>query len=268
VTKNPFAKAVGFLALSAVAVLVYLFLLSVFRGKLGAFSATLPALVVALAALVLNWRFLRSDGQTLAVLGFGAPRLRVLEIAIGFVAGALVVGMWAVVLWAVLAASWKMANPFNSTIAIGAFTFIIFNNAGEELLYRGYLFLLLARSYGRAVAVIFTCGLFTLLHIQGGVPWPNAVAGVLTSALLYAALFVRRQSVPLVLAFHVAMNVMQELIGIRISGLTLFTPIYSEKVSATQSNTVLVLTAFINTALALAVFLSGRSAKANAVEPS
>jgi membrane protease YdiL (CAAX protease family) len=110
--------------------------------------------------------------------------------------------------------------------------------------------------------------LFTLLHIQGGVPWPNAVAGVLTSALLYAALFVRRQSVPLVLAFHVAMNVMQELIGIRISGLTLFTPIYSEKVSATQSNTVLVLTAFINTALALAVFLSGRSAKANAVEPS
>jgi membrane protease YdiL (CAAX protease family) len=174
------------------------------------------------------------------------------------VAGALLIGMWALVLMAVLRVSWQMTATFSIGAVAGPVMFAIFNNAGEELVYRGYLFRLLSRSCGRAVAVIVTCTLFTLLHIQGGVPWLSAVAGVFTSALVFSALFVRWQSVPLVLGFHVATNVLQELLGLRASAMNLFVPIAWASVSKTQSYKILAATAIINTIVALAIFASGR----------
>jgi membrane protease YdiL (CAAX protease family) len=257
VKTNPLAKAALFVALSTVAVVAYLFLLSVFRGKLGAFSSAVPAIAMALLALILNWRFFRYEKQSLAEIGFNQPSLRIRQVAAGFVAGCMLVLVWALALRIVTSGSWKMVPSFDSAAAIGAITFMIFNNAGEELVYRGYLFLLLARSYGRPIAVISTCALFTLLHIQAGVPWPSAVAGVLTSALVYAALFVRWQSLPLVLAFHVATNFMQELLGIRITGLTLFTPMHAT-ISESRTNVVLLIIGLVNTAVAFVIFRSAR----------
>lgn len=54
VVKSPLARAALFVGLAAVAVLGYLFLLSVFRGLLGPFSSALPAFALASAALYLN----------------------------------------------------------------------------------------------------------------------------------------------------------------------------------------------------------------------
>ena len=254
-------KAVLFLSLSAVGIVLYLFLLSVFRGKLGAFSGAVPAMLLALFALILNWRFLRFDEQSLAAIGINAPWLRLWQAAIGFVAGCAIVAVWALVLRAATPVSWHPVPSLDLTAAAGVVTFAIFNNAGEELVYRGYLFLLLSRSHGRAVAVVSTCCLFTLLHIQGGVPWQNAVAGVFTSALVFAALFLRWRSLPLVLAFHVGTNFMQELIGLRISGLTLFLPTYGEKIGKSQGYRVLVVTGLINLTLAFVILSSARRHK-------
>lgn len=47
VRTGSFAKAAGFLLLSAALVVGYLFLLQVFRGKLGPLSAAVPAIVLA-----------------------------------------------------------------------------------------------------------------------------------------------------------------------------------------------------------------------------
>jgi membrane protease YdiL (CAAX protease family) len=259
VKTNPLVKAALFIALSTVAVAAYLFLLGVCRGKLGAFSSAVPAVLPALLALFLNWRFFRYEKQSLAEIGFNHPSLRIRQAAAAFVAGCALVAVWAVGLWFVTSGSWKMM-PFDSTAASGAITFIIFNNAAEELVYRGYLFLLLARSYGQPIGVISICGLFTLLHIQGGVPWTSAIAGVLTSALVFAALFLRWRSLPLVLAFHVATNFMQELLGLRITGLTLWAPRHGAPISESQTNVVLVIVGLINTAVAIVLFRSARKA--------
>ena len=269
IVKSGLLKIALFLGLSAVSVVGYLFLLTVFRGKLGAFSAAVPAMAVALAALLLNQQFFRREGRSFVTeLGFDAPRRRLLLAVIAFVAGSALVGLWALAITGVTGVSWRPAPSFDAIAALGAFTFALFNNAGEELLYRGYLFLLLARSYGRAVAVIGTCGLFTLLHIQGGVPWQNAIAGVLTSALIYAALFTRWQSIPIVLAFHVGMNVAQELIGIRASGLTIFVPAYAAPLSESRSLTILVITGVLNTVAALAIFAGARAHRTGRDDPS
>jgi membrane protease YdiL (CAAX protease family) len=256
--KAPAAKVALFLLLAALAVLGYLFLLSALRGRLGVFSAAVPAMAVAALTLVLNMRFLRSERLSLADLGFDKPRVRIPQAAAGFVAGALTAGAWGLALFAVTSASWHKFPGFNTAAAVGSFTFMTFNNAGEELVYRGYLFLLLTNAYGRAAAICGTSILFTLLHIQSGVPWPSALAGVLTSALIFAALFARWQSVPLVLAFHVGTNFVQELAGLRITGLTFVAPHYPSQATSWQSNGVLALVALINLTVALAVTLSAR----------
>lgn len=253
-----------FLGFTALAVVGYLFLLNVLSGKLGPFSAAVPAMFLALAVLAINWRFFQSEGSSLAEVGFDRPLLRVLQMAGGFVAGALTVGAWIIALRWVLPVAWRVAPPVQASTGVGAFTFIFFNNLGEELAYRSYMFRLLMRSYGKIVAIVTTSTLFTLLHIQAGVPWPNALAGVLTSALIFAVLFVRWQSVPLVLGFHVGMNVLQEAFGLRSSGLTLLVPEYGTGVTPAQSVLVLVLAAAINVSLAAVVLLSARNSGAGA----
>ena len=256
--RRPLAKIALFLALAAFAVLGYLFLLSALRGKLGSFSAVVPAMVLATLTLILNWRFLRAEGRPLADLGFNNPRVRIREMALGFVGGAFTAGAWALALWLVTSPSWRAAPAFHLVSAAGSFTFIVFNNAAEELVYRGYLFIATARWYGRAVAIVGTSLLFALLHIQGGVPWQSVVAGVLTSGLLFAILFARWQSVPLVLAFHAATNVIQEVLGVRSSGLTVVRPQYATTPAARSFYTVLGCVALINLVVAAAVWLGRR----------
>jgi membrane protease YdiL (CAAX protease family) len=251
---TPLAKTLLFLALAAVAVLGYLFLLNVLSGKMGAFSQAVPAVVLALMALVLNWRFLLSDGSSLGAIGFGLPLFRLAQTVVGFISGVVVVGAWIVALCALTPVVWQ-AQPVSFMVAVGAVFFIVVNNLAEELVYRGYLFTHLGRSYGPLVAAIATSVLFTVLHFQAGVPLPNVIAVVLTSALLYAALFRRWQSVPLVLGVHVGMNVMQEFAGLRHTGLTGFVPVYAHAATARESAIVLCTIATINMALAIAIWL-------------
>src|SRR6266513_62726 len=132
---RPPARIALFLALAAVALLGYLFLLSALRSKLGSFSAAVPAVVIAILTLILNWRFLRSEGRSLAELGFDAPQRRIQQIAFGLIGGGLTAGAWVLGLWAITPISWRIAPTFNSVAAIGSFAFIVFNNAGEELVY-------------------------------------------------------------------------------------------------------------------------------------
>jgi membrane protease YdiL (CAAX protease family) len=264
VRRSPLVLAFLFLALATIAVVVYLFLLNVLSGKVGPFSAAIPAIFLALAALAINWRFLSAEGRSLADVGFDRPLLRFRQMTVAFVAGVIIVGAWIIAMRWILPVAWRVAPSFHASAAAGSFVFVVFNNLGEELAYRSYLFLLLMRSYGSTIAIVSTSLLFTLLHIQAGVPWPNALAGVLTSALIYSALFVRWRSVPLVLAFHAGMNVTQEALGLRSTGLTILIPQFGTGITTRQSSAVLVAAAAMNVALAVAVLLSARKSGARA----
>ena len=248
-------KAVLFVALAAAAVVFYLFLLQV----IGRWPA---AFVLAAVVLLLNKLFFRSEGRPLAEIGVDAPRVRARQVAVAFVVGVIVVAVWALILVFIAGAHWQRAAHVDPAAFVAAIAFAVFNNLAEELVYRGYLFVLLARTFHTAVAVIVTSVLFTLLHIQAGVPWTNALAIVFTSALMFAALFARWRSVPLVAGFHVAMNCAQEFLGLRATGLTVFTLVYPSPLNAPQTTSVLLLTAATNLMVAGLVFASKpRSAK-------
>ena len=106
--------------------------------------------------------------------------------------------------------------------------FCLFNNAAEELAYRAYLLRKLSERFGATTAVVSTAALFALLHLQAGVPAISVMTVVFTSGVLFAVLFLRWRSLPLVVGFHMAANVGQELIGLRVTGLTVVRPAFGD----------------------------------------
>jgi membrane protease YdiL (CAAX protease family) len=164
-----------------------------------------------------------------------------------------------------MGARWRPHAGFHVLGIIGLLGFAFFNNAAEELAYRGYAFLALMEASGPAVAVVVTSVVFALLHWQAGIPLPSVIAGVLTTAFLFAALFLRWRSVPLVLGFHLATNLMQEVLGLRLSGASILEPVYPTTISAAQIRTTLMLTAAMNILVALGLAWGYRRAAGRAV---
>lgn len=223
-----------FLAAATVCVVGYVFLLSLMRGSPYDSGSVVAALVLAIALGALNQSFFRSEGGSLAEIGFDAPRRRLGEFGVAFLAGCGVVALWALALYVIASPRWRPYDGFNAASAASRIAFCLFNNAAEELAYRGYLLRKLVQRFGSTTAVLSTAALFALLHVQAGVPWPSAVTVIFTSGVLYAVLLLRWRSLPLVIGFHAAMNVGQELIGLRVTGLTVVRPLFDAEVSSSS----------------------------------
>ena len=248
---RPLVKVLFFAAAVAVCILGYLFLLSLFRNH--SLGSALAAAFLAFACLLLNREFLRSESGSLANIGLDAPRLRTGQFLAAFLAGTVLVGCWALVAAGLTSAHWKVASGLERGAVPGLLVFYVLNNAAEELAYRGYAFLVLEKTYGRLVAITSTSIVFTLMHMQGGMPLPQAAAGTLTNALIFGVLFSRWKSLPVSLGCHLATNVVQDMCGLRQSQLTLLT--WSDvDISGGRGIAVLVLVAGIN--LAVVAFVS------------
>lgn len=248
-------KILLFVLAAVLCVLGYVFLLSLMRGSPFELGVIIPALFIAVAAAVLNQRFLRSDGESLAALGFDDPARRVGQFERAFLAGCALVLGWAAILWFILSPRWQVYDGFAAGGPVGRIVFCLFNNAGEELVYRGYLLVKLAQRFGSVVAVLSTSAVFALLHVQAGVPLGSAFTAVLTSGILFAVLFLRWRSLPLVIGFHMATNVMQELLGLRLSELSIVQPIVPGTPGLMQQTALLGLTTLLILAV---IFLVAR----------
>lgn len=212
---------------AALCVLVYLFLLN-FPG-LGLRSPTagvVPVLALAASTWWLTSRFLRADRMSPADLGLSSADGRLAHLAVGFVAGTVLTMLWLGIVIVMTGADWHLNPAFHGMALLSACAFNFFNNVGEELVYRGYAFVRLANRFNPHVAVVATSSIFALLHLQSGLPWLSVLAGVLTSGLVFGAIFARWRSVPLALGFHVATNIVQDASGLRTSAASVFAPAY------------------------------------------
>lgn len=245
-----------FLAAAAVCVLGYLFLTSALRGSPAWVVVLVPAFLLAMATALLNALFLRRDGETLGTIGFDAPLRRIPEAAVAFAAGCALVAGWAAILWLVAAPRWHPYEGWEGQGAVLRVGFCVFNNSAEELVYRGYLLRALARRFGAAVAVVSTSLLFAVVHVQAGVPPASAATVVFTSAVLFGVMVLRWRSLPLVIGFHVATNFAQEVLGLRVSPLTVWRPGIPAAMTSMQTGELLVFTAVLNLALAWLVIRS------------
>ncbi len=248
--RKPWQRLACFLAIDVFCVIAYLALFSIFsHGKDGQAipTASLAPLLLTGALLTFNLVFLRAEGWTPAAIGLNQPRRRAKQFLLGFGGGCILVFGWAIILMVCTGSHWHWANSFHPATAVPILLFTFLLGASEELAYRAYALLRIGESYGAFAAVFGTSLLFTVMHVQGGMPWLNAIAGVFTCALVYSVIFLRCRSVWLVVGFHVANNVAQNLIGLRDSPLTLIEPV-GGNVSA--GGWVLVLVAALNVGVA------------------
>jgi membrane protease YdiL (CAAX protease family) len=205
-------------------VLLYLVLFAMLSH--GAESQTSPIaflapLLLCCALFGLNRIYLRAEGLSLTAIGLGHSSPRLLFFALGFGGGLALIALWAVLMTFCMDAHWHTVSPGSLGGILVLLLFTFFLAGSEEFAYRGYAMVRLSHSLSPLAAILITSAVFTLLHIQGGMPWLNAVAGVFTCAVLYAVLFDRTRSLPLVLGFHAANNLAQNILGLRASPLAL-----------------------------------------------
>ena len=254
----PWKRLLLFALGAALCVLVYLFLLNFpGLGRQGPGGGLVAVLVLAASTSWLTIRFLRADGMSLSDLGLSAADSPLAHLGIGLLCGSALTGLWFGLVTVFASATWHPNPAFRTTALLTACVFNFFNNVGEELVYRGYAFVRLANRFGPYATVVATSIVFALLHLQSGVPWPSVLAGVLTSGMVFGAIFVRWRSVPLTLGFHVATNVVQDASGLRTSAASLFAPAYPP--TALDSGTRILLgISVVNVLLAVSILISAR----------
>ena len=221
---------------AACCVLGYLFLLNLPAiSRQSSTAGIIPSFALALGAVVLTIWALRADHVRAAALGLSPVQPRVGLFGLGFVAGTVLPLGWCLAVAITTGGRWHLNPAFSPTVLLGAIGFVFFNNLAEELVYRGYAFERLVTRYGTRVAVLSTSALFALLHWQSGIPLSSVLAGVFTSALVFAAVFARWRSLPLTLGVHVAMNVIQDASGLRPGAGSIFTVVYPSTRSPTEA---------------------------------
>jgi membrane protease YdiL (CAAX protease family) len=195
--------------------------------------------------------------MSLSDLGLGAGDNRLAHLGVGFLAGSVLTGLWIGIVTVFAGATWHPNPAFRVMTLLTVCAFDFFNNVGEELVYRGYAFVKLADRFGPYVTVVATSMVFALLHLQSGIPWLSVVAGVLTSGLIFGAIFARWRSVPLALGFHVATNIVQDASGLRTSAASLFAPAFPPT-AADSGTRILVGIALVNVLLVVGILTTAR----------
>lgn len=163
--------------------------------------AGLFALTLAITLLFLWW-----DRRSPEVLGLDPKPRRLAELALGFVGGALVIGVMALVLSRVLPYPWQRNEGFRIGVAMWSLLYLLLTNGVEELAFRGYAFERLIAAIGHWPAQIAIALIAAVFHVLHGWTWQAALATTALGSILFGLVFVRWRSVPAALGVHVAMN--------------------------------------------------------------
>ena len=169
-------------------------------------------LIMAAIVLGVTWLFLWTEGRSLAVLGLDPSWRRVRELGAGWIGGALLILVMAVLVRVLLPFPWVRNPAFDATVTGFSLLWLLSGNAVEELVFRGYGFERLIAAIGHWPAQVITALLFALFHIVQGWPWPLALLGTTIGSLLFALVFIRWRSVPAAVGVHAAVNWTRDLL--------------------------------------------------------
>ena len=176
--------------------------------------------------MVLTLFFLRREGRSGAAIGLDLSWRRVGELVGGLSGGALLVSAIAVCVAIALPFPWFRNPVFEARLALMSLLSLLYGNAVEELIFRGYSFDRLIAGIGHWQAQLVTAMLFALFHVASGWPWQAALLGTTTGSLLFGLVFVRWHSVPAAVGVHAAANWMRDVLMLDPPGrATLFGPV-------------------------------------------
>jgi membrane protease YdiL (CAAX protease family) len=199
------------------------------NGTIPQLGRILIPLCFSIALVVLNQRLLARDGFLPNALGLKPTPGR----AAAFITGAILMAL----IFAAMAGCLRLLVPFHyergllGPVAFGlrAVEYLC-GNAGEELIFRGYLLLLLRRHCGLVAALAITGLLFGLFHLPGlsGMAALKMICTTFLGGILFAYGFLLTGTLWSAIGLHVAGNiVLHHVLGL--SGQpSLLTPVFDQ----------------------------------------
>jgi uncharacterized protein len=169
--------------------------------------AALFALMLAITLLFLWW-----DRRSPEALGLDARPRRLAELGLGFAGGALLVGLMALALFAILPYPWQRNEGFSAGLAAWSLLYLLLTNGVEELAFRGYGFERLISAIGHWPAQVAIALISAVFHVLHGWTWEIALVATTLGSILFGLVFVSWRSVPAALGVHVAMNWVRDLL--------------------------------------------------------
>ena len=128
----------------------------------------------------------------------------------GTLGGTALAGAWAGVLWLLSPFQLTWNPQLLATHFVAASFGTIAMGIAEEVGYRSYGMRELQRLKGSTVAVMLPTAIFIAAHVAGGVPWQAGLLVVGSAGLVFAIVMLRTGNLPLVIALHVATNLVQD----------------------------------------------------------
>lgn len=194
------------------------------------------AMLSLLAALLATLIMVRRDGRTLAQIGLAPSRQLPRDSSMGLAIGAGELGF--VLLLLVLLGSVRY-GPDSGTLSdysatlLHDFAFFAVAAAEEEVMFRGYPFLVLIAGFGTVPAVVITSALFALAHASNPNIGVIAYLNLFLAGVMFAIAMLRTLSLWYVTALHLGWNwALASLADLPVSGLEMFdTPLYEPVIS-------------------------------------
>jgi uncharacterized protein len=229
-------KLLGWLALTLLLVAGFLLVYTWIFGPITEADLWAEPVSTLLATLLASWFMLRREGRSFRHLGFGWSRVTPRDVGAGITIGAAELGL---VLLILLTAGFVVyrteAGTLSAYLQTVGHDFALFAVAAaeEEVMFRGYPFLLLLAAFGRVPTVIIGSGLFALAHAANPNIGVLAYLNLFLAGVLFSIAMLRTWSLWYVTALHMGWNwALATLADLPVSGLEFFdTPLYEPAVS-------------------------------------
>jgi membrane protease YdiL (CAAX protease family) len=166
-------------------------------------------LAVALGATLL---FLWWDEAPPSILGLDLSWKRPVQLVAGFIGGAAMVALVAVLLHLVLPFEWVYNPAFFLPLALVSLLWALVTSGTEELVFRGYAFERLIGAIGHWPAQLAVALLYSAYHVVNGWSWHVAFTATIIGSLIYGLLYVRWRSIPLTVGAHAAIIWVRDLV--------------------------------------------------------
>jgi uncharacterized protein len=172
-------------------------------------------LTAALGALLLTLVFVHWERLRLKDVGVAPGSGSLGRLLLGFIAGLLIVGIWASAL--ILTCGLKLApepHPLSAHPAIQLAVYVVLS-CREELGFHGFPLRRLNQVFGLWPAQILVALIFALEHKVGGSSWVQAFLGSGMGSLLFGMASIATKGLAVPIGMHAAWNFGQWILGLK-----------------------------------------------------
>lgn len=186
-------------------------------------------MLVMCSVILMTSAFLSRSRQKWSEFGVSLSKQSAARLFYGLVGGICVASLWTLVVYLNAHFHFERNPDFSPWAALVSLVATVGIGIGEEVGYRTFATREIFAVAGILPSLLLPTLIFVSVHLLGGMPLMAGILVVGTSSILYGALMLVTRSLPLVAAFHIANNLVQDTL-LRTSSASLLAPQYEHNV--------------------------------------